>query len=44
MSIVNEILAEINQVVKGKEDVVQKVLAAMLAEGHILLEDIPGVG
>lgn len=44
MSIVNEILAEINLVVKGKEDVVQKVLAAMLAEGHILLEDIPGVG
>lgn len=44
MSIVNEILSEINQVVKGKEDVVQKVLAAMLAEGHILLEDIPGVG
>ncbi|MDE7367645.1 MAG: MoxR family ATPase, partial [Lachnospiraceae bacterium] len=35
---------EINQVVKGKEEVVRKVLAAMLAEGHILLEDIPGVG
>jgi MoxR-like ATPase len=35
---------EINQVVKGKEDVVKKVLAAMLAQGHILLDDIPGVG
>lgn len=34
----------INQVVKGKQTVVQKVLCAMLAVGHILLEDIPGVG
>lgn len=44
MSKIDEIQEEINQVVKGKEDVVRKVLAAMLAEGHILLEDIPGVG
>lgn len=44
MSKIEEIQAEINQVVKGKEDVVRKVLAAMLAEGHVLLEDIPGVG
>lgn len=35
---------EINKVVKGKADVVDKVLCAMLAGGHILLEDIPGVG
>lgn len=35
---------EINQVVKGKGNVVDKVLCAMLAGGHILLEDIPGVG
>lgn len=44
LSKIDEIQAEINQVVKGKEEVVRKVLAAMLAEGHILLEDIPGVG
>lgn len=44
MSKIEEIQREINQVIKGKEDVVKKVLAAMLAEGHILLEDIPGVG
>lgn len=36
--------AEINKVVKGKSNVVDKVLCAMLAGGHILLEDIPGVG
>ena len=34
----------INQVVKGKQKVVEKVLCAMLAGGNILLEDIPGVG
>jgi MoxR-like ATPase len=35
---------QVNSVIKGKEDVVQKVLAAMIAGGHILMEDIPGVG
>ena len=44
MSQIDAVLTEIHQVVKGKEEVVRKVLAAMLAEGHILLEDIPGVG
>lgn len=43
----NKMLAvkeEIKKAVKGKDEVVEKVLAAMLAGGHILLEDIPGVG
>ena len=35
---------EINKVIKGKEDVIGKVLATIVAGGHILLEDIPGVG
>lgn len=35
---------EIKKAVKGKDMVIDKVLAAMLAGGHILLEDIPGVG
>ena len=34
----------VNRVIKGKEMVVKKVLAATLAGGHILMEDIPGVG
>lgn len=34
----------VNSVIKGKEDVVRKVLAAVIAGGHILMEDIPGVG
>lgn len=42
--LLKELRWEVNKVIKGKPDVVDKVLCAMLAGGHILLEDIPGVG
>ena len=38
------IMHEINKVIIGKETIVKNVLAAIIAEGHVLLEDIPGVG
>lgn len=41
---INQILNEAGRVIKGKEEVVEKLLAAIIAGGHILLEDIPGVG
>jgi len=34
----------IARVVKGKEDVIQLALVALLARGHLLVEDVPGVG
>ena len=34
----------IGRVVLGKDEVVRKVLVALLARGHLLIEDIPGVG
>ena len=34
----------IEQVFLGKSDVIEKVLAAFLARGHVLLEDVPGTG
>ncbi len=37
-------LLEIQKAVNGKNDVIFKVLLAILAGGHILLEDMPGVG
>ena len=37
-------LAQIRRVVVGKDEVLTWALCAMLAGGHILLEDIPGVG
>jgi MoxR-like ATPase len=38
------VIDNVNTVIKGKEYVVEKVLAGMIAGGHILMEDIPGVG
>src|SRR5688500_10498217 len=34
----------VERVIRGKSEVVQFCIAAMLARGHILLEDVPGVG
>lgn len=39
-----QIMDEINKVVIGKRVIIGKVLTAILAKGHILLEDHPGVG
>lgn len=41
---INNLLNEVKKVLHGKDEVVLTVLTAMLAGGHILLEDIPGVG
>jgi MoxR-like ATPase len=35
---------EVAKVIKGKEEVIQKVIMAIMASGHILLEDVPGLG
>lgn len=35
---------EIKKVIRGKDDILDTVLCTLLAGGHILLEDIPGVG
>ena len=40
----HEITAQVNRVILGKEKEVEEVLLTFLADGHILLEDIPGVG
>ena len=39
-----EVVNEVKKAIVGKDSVLVKVLAAILARGHILLEDIPGVG
>lgn len=41
---INAILDEVQKVILGKRDVVEKVLMAVLADGHVLLDDVPGVG
>lgn len=40
----NEIINAVSKVLIGKRDVIRKTLMAIYANGHILLEDCPGVG
>ncbi len=39
-----KLLTEIEKVIAGKRDVIVKILTALLADGHVLLDDVPGVG
>ena len=41
---VHQILDQVRRVVAGKDEALLWVLAALLSGGHILLEDVPGVG
>jgi len=43
-SATKRIAANIEQVIEGKHDAVRLGLAVLLAEGHLLIEDVPGVG
>ena len=38
------VTAEVKKVIYGKDEVIEKVLMSILANGHILLDDVPGVG
>jgi MoxR-like ATPase len=40
----DKIRANIQRVIEGKPEVVRLALIALLAEGHVLIEDVPGVG
>ena len=44
MELAQDIIKEVKRVVIGKDECIWKALAAILAGGHILIEDIPGVG
>ena len=39
-----ELQANVEKVIRGKSEVIQFCIAALLSKGHILLEDVPGVG
>jgi MoxR-like ATPase len=40
----NDVIKEVERAVVGKRDVLEMILAASLAGGHVLLEDYPGLG
>ena len=44
MEMLDRLTGRISSVLKGKPDVVRLSLTAMLARGHLLVEDVPGVG
>jgi MoxR-like ATPase len=41
---VDRLRERLRQALRGKESVVERVLACLLARGHILFEDLPGIG
>lgn len=41
---VEQLISNIEKVIIGKRQVIEKVVCAMLAGGHVLIEDVPGVG
>lgn len=42
--IVERIRENVQRVIVGKDEVIDQVLVAVLCEGHVLLEDVPGIG
>lgn len=38
------IMEEVKKVIVGKDECIEKIMTGILAQGHILIEDIPGVG
>ena len=41
---IDSLQKEVSTVIKGKDEVIRKVIMAILASGHVLLEDVPGLG
>ena len=42
--VTDRLQANIAKVIQGKDDVIRHVIIALLSDGHVLLEDVPGVG
>ena len=43
-SLADRLIGNVEQVIVGKRDAIELVIIAMLCEGHLLIEDVPGVG
>ncbi len=42
--IISKLSANIKHVIKGKDTAIQEIITALIADGHVLIEDVPGVG
>ncbi|HIJ37034.1 MAG TPA: AAA domain-containing protein, partial [Deltaproteobacteria bacterium] len=43
-NVCKKIMENISRVVVGKQDSIELLLVALLGDGHVLIEDVPGVG
>src|SRR5438105_4846566 len=43
-TLVRRVIANIEQVIVGKSEVIELALIAFLSDGHLLIEDVPGTG
>ena len=43
-NVARRIVENVSKVIVGKERVIEQALAAVIAQGHLLIEDVPGVG
>lgn len=43
-AVLNEIIENVERVIVGKRETIELALCALLCEGHVLIEDVPGVG
>jgi MoxR-like ATPase len=44
VSFADRVIANVERVIIGQREAIELILAAMLCEGHVLIEDVPGVG
>lgn len=42
--VIEKILNEVKKVIIGKDEVLEKILMALISQGHVLLDDVPGTG
>ena len=43
-AVLNEIIANVERVIIGKRETIELALCALMCQGHVLIEDVPGVG
>ncbi|MBQ7131872.1 MAG: MoxR family ATPase [Oscillospiraceae bacterium] len=41
---INALIESVSRVIVGKDDIIKNVIAALICSGHVLIEDVPGVG
>ena len=44
MSVLSSVQENLSHVIRGKDDVIERILVALCSNGHVLIEDVPGVG